>query len=302
MEQNKSYKSGIAALVGKTNVGKSTLLNSLIDEKVTIVSNRAQTTRNLIRAILTTEQSQIVFLDTPGIHYAVGELGKKMNKISRNTVTNVDVIILVLDLSTMPDEIDEGWFKRLIKLDKPLIFVCNKVDVGDQNVSYYKKIWKMLELKYESTKVSYWVNVSALKKRGLTELQEKINNIIPFGPKLFPEDVLTDYPIKLYISDVIREKLIIKLHKELPHSIAVWVDEYAKKDDIVNINAFIYVERHSQKGIVIGNKGNLIKQARLDAEYELNKTYQNKHNVTLKVKVEKNWRKNFWIMKKLGYS
>lgn len=302
MEQNNSYKSGIAALVGKTNVGKSTLLNSLIDEKVTIVSNRAQTTRNLIRAILTTEQSQIVFLDTPGIHYAVGELGKKMNKISRNTVTNVDVIILVLDLSTMPDEIDEGWFKRLIKLDKPLIFVCNKVDVGDQNVSYYKKIWKMLELKYESTKVSYWVNVSALKKRGLTELQEKINNIIPFGPKLFPEDVLTDYPIKLYISDVIREKLIIKLHKELPHSIAVWVDEYTKKDDIVNINAFIYVERHSQKGIVIGNKGNLIKQARLDAEYELNKTYQNKHNVTLKVKVEKNWRKNFWIMKKLGYS
>ena len=210
-----------------------------------------------------------------------------MNKISRNTVTNVDVIILVLDLSTMPDEIDEGWFKRLIKLDKPLIFVCNKVDVGDQNLFYYKKIWKMLELKYESSKACYWLNVSALKKSGLTELQEKINNIIPFGPKLFPEDVLTDYPIKLYISDVIREKLIIKLHKELPHSIAVWVDEYTKKDDIVNINAFIYVERHSQKGIVIGNKGNLIKQVRLDAEYELNKTYQAKHNVTLKVKVEK---------------
>ena len=172
MEQNKSYKSGIAALVGKTNVGKSTLLNSLIDEKVTIVSNRAQTI-NLIRAILTTEQSQIVFLDTYGIHYAVGELGKKMNKISRNTVTNVDVIILVLDLSTMPDEIDEGWFKRLIKLDKPLIFVCNKVDVGDQNLFCYKKIWKMLEFKYESSKACYWLNVSALKS-GLTELEKLI--------------------------------------------------------------------------------------------------------------------------------
>ena len=301
MEEKQLYKSGIAALVGKTNVGKSTLLNSLLEEKVTIVSNRAQTTRNLIRAIFTSDKSQIVFLDTPGIHYAVGELGKKMNKISRNTVNNVDVIILVLDLSTMPDEIDEGWFKRLIRLNKPLIFACNKSDIGVQKLCYYKKIWKTLELKYETSKLIHWLNISALKKCGLTELIEKIYDIIPYGPKLFPDNVLTDYPIKLYISDVIREKLIIKLEKELPHSIAVWVEEYTKKDNLIEINAFVYVERHSQKGIVIGNKGSLIKKVRLDTEHELNDIYQIKHNLILKVKVEKNWRKNFWIMKKLGY-
>ncbi len=299
--ENISFKSGIVALVGKTNAGKSTLLNSVLGEKVSIVSDRVQTTRNLIRAILTLENSQIVFLDTPGIHYSVGDMGKKMNKIARDTVKNVDVVILVLDSSLKPDEIDRGWFKRIKQLQKPIIFACNKTDISKKNIILFKNLWDELEINKNSKSDSHWVNISALKNNGLDKLNKKIIDLLPFGPKLFPDDVLTDYPIKLYISDIIREKLINKLHKELPHSIAVWVDNYNKKSNLVEINAFVYVERHSQKGIVIGNKGSLIKKVRTEVELELNEIYQSNHSLKLKVKVEKNWRKNFWIMKKLGY-
>jgi len=300
-EENISFKSGIVALVGKTNAGKSTLLNSILGEKVSIVSDRVQTTRNLIRAILNLENSQIVFLDTPGIHYGIGDMGAKMNKIAREIVKNVDAIILVIDSLLLPDDVDKGWFKRIKQLNKPLIIACNKTDVSTKNIILFKNLWDELEEENNKNK-SHWINISALKNNGLDKLTEKIIDLMPLGPKLFPEDVLTDYPIKLNISDIIREKLINKLHKELPHSIAVWVDEYNNTNDLIEINAFVYVERHSQKGIVIGNKGLLIKKVRIEAESELNEIYQKKHSLKLKVKVEKNWRKNFWIMKKLGYS
>ena len=224
-----------------------------------------------------------------------------MNKIARDTVKNVDAIMLVLDSSLIPDDIDRGWFKRIKQLQKPIIFACNKTDISEKNIILFKNLWDELEINENNKSDSHWVNISALKNNGLDKLNKKIIDLLPFGPKLFPDDVLTDYPIKLFISDIIREKLINKLHKELPHSIAVWVDNYNKKSNLVEINAFVYVERHSQKGIVIGNKGSIIKKVRTEVELELNEIYQSNHLLKLKVKVEKNWRKNFWIMKKLGY-
>jgi GTP-binding protein Era len=295
-------RAGIVAIVGRTNVGKSTLVNHLLGEKVSIVSDTVQTTRNLIRAILTEERGQVVFLDTPGVHKAQGDLGKNLNKAARSAVEGVDAILLVLDASSKPALEDDGWFRRISRDEAPCIIALNKCDRSPDRSADYKALWEEIKAEKESAKEPVWAAVSALKGDGMADLLGTLFENLPVSPPLFPDDILTDYPRKLNIADVIREKLFHRLHDELPHAIAVWVEDIVEEEKKWTVDASIYVERHSQKGIVIGEKGRLLKWVREQAEKELYEMYGVRFKVKLWVKVEKDWRKNFWILKKLGYA
>lgn len=301
MTTSDQQHSGIVAVVGRTNVGKSTLLNALLGEKVSIVSDTVQTTRNVIRAILTEERGQIVFLDTPGIHKAEGDLGKNLNKMARSAIGGADAVLLVLDASSKPWQEDEGWMRRLMKEQTPCVILLNKMDLGGGFAEQYKSIWRAVAREKNSSLQPLWIEGSALNDE-LPELSDALFGHMPVGPFLFPEDILTDYPRKLNISDVIREKYFDRLHSELPHCIAVWVESIEETPAKWTVQADVYVERHSQKGIVIGEKGRLLKSVQYEAEKELKEMYGVAVNVRLWVKVEKDWRKNFWILKKLGYA
>ena len=295
-------RAGIIAIVGRTNVGKSTLVNHLLGEKVSIVSDTVQTTRNLIRAILTEARGQLVFLDTPGVHKAKGDLGKNLNKTARSAVDGVDALLLVLDGSSKPELEDDGWLRRIARVEVPCIIVLNKNDRGHRFHEDYKALWTEIKAEKESSVEPIWLPASALQGEGMGDLLDTLFVHVPEGPALFPDDILTNYPRKLNISDVIREKLFHRLHDELPHAVAVWVEEIHEGEKKWEVEASIYVERHSQKGIVIGEKGRLLKWVRDQAEKELYEMYGVRFKLKLWVKVEKNWRKNFWILKKLGYA
>lgn len=295
-------RAGIVSVVGRTNVGKSTLVNHLLGEKVSIVTDTVQTTRNLIRAILTEERGQVVFLDTPGVHKAKGELGKNLNKAARSAVEGVDAILLVLDGSKKPALEDDGWFRRIAREEVPCIVALNKSDIHHDRSADYKTLWQEIKEEKESAQNPIWVSVSALHGDGMAALLDTLFGQMPPGPALFPEDILTDYPRKLNMADVIREKLFFRLHDELPHSVAVWIEEIDEQEKKWTVDATIYVERHSQKGIVIGEKGRLLKWVREQAEKELHEMYGVRFKLKLWVKVEKNWRRNFWMLKKFGYA
>lgn len=299
---NELGRAGIVSIVGRTNVGKSTLVNHLLGEKVSIVSDTVQTTRNLIRAILTEPRGQIVFLDTPGVHKATGELGKNLNKTARAAAEGVDAILLVVDGSRKPELEDDGWFRRLSKSDLPCLIALNKNDQHTDHSPDYKQLWQEIKAEKQSTQEPIWVSVSALHGDGMPALLDQLFETVPLGPPLFSDDILTDYPRKLNIGDVIREKLFHRLHDELPHAIAVWVEEIDEQENKWVVDATVYVERHSQKGIVIGEKGRLLKWVREQAEKELYEMYGVRFKLKLWVKVEKDWRKNFWMLKKFGYA
>jgi GTP-binding protein Era len=301
-KENENQRAGVVAVVGRTNVGKSTLLNALLGEKVSIVSDTVQTTRNVIRAILTEERGQIVFLDTPGVHRAEGELGKNLNKMARSSVSGADAVLLVLDASSKLWQEDDGWMRRLAAESTPCLIFLNKTDISTEYLAACKAQWKEVAAEKGSALQPVWIEGSALQDRGLPELTSALFTLIPEGPLLFPEEILTDYPRKLNMADVIREKYVERLHDELPHCLAVWVENIEETPDAWTIQADVYVERHSQKGIVIGEKGRLLKSVQYQAEKELTEMYGVRVKVRLWVKVEKNWRKNFWILRKLGYA
>ncbi len=295
-------RSGVVAVIGRTNVGKSTLLNALLGEKVSIVSDTVQTTRNVIRAIFTEERGQLVFLDTPGVHKAEGDFGRNLNKMARSSVGGADAILLVFDASRKPWQEDEGWMRRLMKDDTPCVLLFNKTDLGTGFIETYKALWVRVAEEKQSGLHPVWLEGSAVTGDGLSALTDRLFSVVPEGPHLFPEEILTDYPRKLNIGDVIREKLFDRLQDELPHCIAVWVETIDEKEKGWTVEADVYVERHSQKGIVIGAKGRLLKSVQYEAGKELNEMYGVPVKVKLWVKVEKNWRKNFWVLKKLGYA
>lgn len=296
---------GLVAVVGRANVGKSTLVNHLLGEKVSVVGPVAQTTRNVVRGILNDPRGQAVFLDTPGVHQAEHDLGRLMNRMARTAVEGVDVVLLVLDVSRVPAEEDEGWMRRLCRdefRDAILLFACNKIDAGGRHMDEYVKTWSGIAVEKRSARNPEWIRVSARTGQGAKELLDRLFELLPAGPALFPDNILTDYPRKLTIGDIIREKLIVRLRDEVPHHIAVWVEHIREKENGWDVEAFIYVNRHSQKGMVIGEKGRLLRAVRREAEKELSEIYEHPVRLDLWVKVEKDWIKNFWILKKLGYA
>ncbi len=301
METNRQ-KAGIAAIVGRTNVGKSTLVNRVMGEKVSIVSPVVQTTRNMIRAVLTDARGQLVLLDTPGVHRAESHLGSLMNRMARASLEGVDAVLLVMDASVPPREEDKGWMDRLARAATPCLFVLNKVDAGGRYEAAYRAYWDELVAAQADAVAPAWFAVSAQCGTGITELVQAAFDVMPVGEPLFDESLLTDYPVKLAIGDVVREKLALCLRDEVPHAIAVSVDAFDQRDDGCSVQATVYVNRSSQKGIVIGHKGRVLRKVKRQSELDLTTMFGVPVSVELWVKVEKNWQENYWVLRQLGYA
>lgn len=301
MNDGMSTRAGMVAVVGRANVGKSTLINRFLDEKVSIVSPVAQTTRNLIRGILTEPRGQIVFLDTPGVHRAQSDLGRVMNRVARKAVEGVDVVLLVVDASGPVRLEDDGWMRRLICGEEAVVVTLNKQDLEADTSTRFRDQWEILSGETEKPITPDWFSTSARDGCGVPELLDHLFTRMPIGPHLFPEDVLTDFPRKLTVADAVREQYFHVLQEELPHSVAVWIEDIDETSEGWNVHGIIYVQRHSQKGIVLGAKGRLLRRVRRAAEKTLAEMYGQPVSLQLWVKVEKNWTKNFWLLKKFGY-
>ena len=299
-------KAAIVGVVGRTNAGKSTLVNRMVGEKVTIVSPVEQTTRNTIRGIVEDPRGQLVLLDTPGLHKAVGPLGRLLNGMARASSAGTDILLVVFDGAHEPQLEDEGWMRRVAKerLEK-CVFALNKRDRSPFYETMFKDLWK--EVSTGTTDVSpvafepTWVACCGIRKDGCDALLDALYDLAEPGPALFPEDIVTDYPRKLAIADVVREKLIQRLHDEVPHEVGVLVDDIDERDGRWNVAATIYVNRPSQKGIVIGQRGCNLKAVRMSAVPELSDMFGVKVNVELWVKVEPNWMKNNRLLAEMGY-
>lgn len=294
----------MVAVVGAANAGKSSLINRLTGEKISIVSPVAQTTRNVVRAILTEERGQVVFLDTPGVHKTgKKQLNQHMNKMARGSTEGVDVVMLVMDRAEKPALEVDGWMRRLAQESEvKLLFLLNKCDREDRSGQAFRQMWNEVTAEVENPPQPHWLEVSAKNGQSVDELRDWLMEAMPPGPLLFPEDMVSDFPRKLAIGDFIREKYLMRLRQELPHSIAVWVESLVETENKWKIEAHVLVRQNSQKGMVIGNKGRVLKAVRGEAATELHEIYGVRIDLTLIVKVEKDWDKNFWILRKLGYA
>ena len=299
-------KAAIVGVVGRTNAGKSTLVNRMVGEKVTIVSPVEQTTRNTIRGIVEDPRGQLVLLDTPGLHKAVGPLGKLLNGMARASSAGTDILLVVFDGAHEPQLEDEGWMRRVAK-ERPekCVFALNKRDRSPFYETMFRDLWK--EVSAGTTGVPpaafepTWVACCGIRKDGCDALLDALYGLAEPGPALFPDDIVTDYPRKLAIADVVREKLIQRLHDEVPHEVGVLVDDLDERDGSWNVAVTIYVNRPSQKGIVIGQRGCNLKAVRMSAGPELSDMFGVKVNVELWVKVEPNWMKNNRLLAEMGY-
>ena len=293
-------KSGFVALIGRPNVGKSTLMNTLIGQKIAITSNKPQTTRNRIQTVFTDERGQIVFLDTPGIHKAKNKLGEYMVKVSTRTLRDVDLVLWLVEPGTFIGEGDEHIFEILSNVEVPVILAVNKVDSLKQKDDILGVIAKY------SSKMNFAdiVPVSALKGTNTDELLKVIFKYLSEGPMYYDEDTVTDQPIKQIASELIREKALKFLQDEIPHGIAVEIDtwSYRKGGGMVDIEAAIVCEKDSHKGIIIGKGGGMLKKIGSAARKDIENLLECKVNLKLWVKVRPKWRDSDVQMKNFGYN
>ena len=294
---------GMVAVVGRTNAGKSTLVNRIIGEKISIVSPVVQTTRNVVRGVLTDARGQLVLIDTPGLHKSQSSLCTLMNKHARAAAEGVDVILLVVDGSKEPRLEDEGWMRRLFFSEVPCIIALNKSDEGVL-LEAYQACWEALRAENaEAPKHEpIWQAVSAKTGEDVEALETVLFGQLPPGPMLFDAETLSDYPQKLAVADVIREKFFLTLRDELPHSVGVKVEaiEPLPAGGFV-VRATVYVQRYNHKGIVIGPKGRGLRSVRRMAETDLVKLFEQPVTLDMWIKVEKNWDQNFFLLKQMGY-
>ena len=293
-------KSGFVALIGRPNVGKSTLMNTLIGQKIAITSNKPQTTRNRIQTVFTDERGQIVFLDTPGIHKAKNKLGEYMVKVSTRTLRDVDMVLWLVEPSTFIGEGDEHIFEILSSVNIPVILAINKMDSLKQKED-------MLEViaKYSSRmQFAEVVPVSALKGTNTDKLLDIIFKYLSEGPMYYDEDTVTDQPIKQIAAELIREKALRFLQEEIPHGIAVEIDTFNYRDsgDMVDIEAAIVCEKDSHKGIIIGKGGSMLKRIGTAARKDIEGLSESRVNLKLWVKVRPKWRDSDVQMKNFGYN
>ncbi len=292
-----NFKSGFVSIIGRPNVGKSTLLNNFLGMKLAIVSPRAQTTRNRIQGIYTTETEQIIFIDTPGIHKPKNELGNVMNEFAYSALDGTDLILMLVDASCEIGEGDKYIIEQLSKVKIPVILVLNKVDlVTDQvvlmnNINSYKDAYNF----------AGGITLSATEGFNIDKLKDMIVERLEVGPMYYPEDQVLDLPERFVVAEIIREKVLLKTKEEIPHSVAVTIESFKEKSKMIEINATIIVERSSQKMIVIGKGGQMIKSIGTDARRDIVKFLNQKVYLELFVKVEENWRNNKKYLKEFGY-
>ena len=294
---SEQFKAGFATLIGRPNVGKSTLMNHLIGQKIAITSNKPQTTRNRIQTVYTSEEGQIVFLDTPGIHKAKNKLGDYMVGVAQKTLSEVDVILWLVEPTNYIGAGEQYIIEQLKKTKTPKILVINKVDAVKKNeilgfIDTYRK-----ELDFDEI-----VPVSALKGTNTDTLLECIFKYLPYGEAFYDEDTITDQPMRQIVAELIREKALRLLSDEIPHGIAVSIDAMKYRDHIVDIDATIVCERDSHKGIIIGKQGSMLKKIGMQARPDIEDLVEMQVNLQLWVKVKKDWRDSDFLMKNFGYN
>ena len=293
---NETYKSGFAALIGRPNVGKSTLMNCLIGQKIAITSRKPQTTRNRIQTVYTSDEGQIVFVDTPGIHKAKNKLGDYMVNVAEHSLREVDVILWLVEPTDYIGAGEQHIIEQLKKVKTPVILVINKIDTVKKEelfgyIDAYRKELDFAEI----------VPVSALKKDNTDVLIQQIMKYLPYGPAFYDEDTITDQPTRQIVAELIREKVLRSIDEEIPHGVAVMIEsmKYGKK--IVDIDATIICERDSHKGIIIGKGGSMLKKIGSMARPEIEDLLEQHVNLQLWVKVKKDWRDSDFLIKNFGY-
>lgn len=296
--QNKNFKSGFVSIIGRPNVGKSTLLNAILKEKIAIVTPKAQTTRNRIQGIYTTDNEQIIFIDTPGIHKAHNELGNIMNDFALKSITGIDLILYLIDVNVPLGTGDRFIIDALRESKVPTILVANKVD-KEQDTN---KIVENIETYKEYGNFIGGITISATEGFNVYKLLEMVVSNLEYGPMYYPEDQLIDQPERFVVCELIREKVLLNTSEEIPHSVAVTIDRFKESDKIIDIHATIVVERLSQKKIIIGAKGAMIKEIGTEARKDIKNFLGLPVYLELFVKVEDNWRNKKYQLKEFGYN
>lgn len=290
------YKSGFISIIGRPNAGKSTLLNAIMQDKLAIVTDTAQTTRNNIQGIITREDTQYIFIDTPGIHKPQHQLGTSLNKSAYSAIAEADLFYYVVDASVPFGGGDAYMLERIREANKTCFLILNKVDkVAKEDMPGIIMEWND---RFEFAEI---FPLSAQKRIDYEDLLTTTRTYLPEGPQYYPEDMHGDKDELFYIQEIIREKVILKTKEEVPHSIAVKVEKCEDTDTLVDIAAVVIVERDSQKGILIGKQGDMIRSIRLAAQKELKVRYQKKVNLELFVRVEKSWRSKLSKIEQFGY-
>lgn len=293
----KDFKSGFVAVVGRPNVGKSTLINALIGDKIVIVSDKAQTTRNRIICVYTDEQKQIVFMDTPGIHKPKHKLGEFMVTAAVDSLKEVEAVLFLVAANEKRGPGDNFIIEQLQKVKVPVFLCINKIDTLTK-----EELLKVIVSYQEAYPFEGIIPISAKEKENLEVVLSELEDTLPEGPQYFPEDMITDQPERLLISDIVREKILLATRDEVPHSIAVDVDEMKTRDDgTTYVRATVYVERDSQKGIIIGKKGAMLKELGAQSRADIQKLLGTKVFLDLWVKVKKDWRNKSGMLSELGY-
>ena len=328
---------GVAAVVGRTNAGKSTLVNRLVGEKVSIVSPVEQTTRSSVRGVLTEPRGQIALVDTPGLHKSRSLLGAEMNKRARAATGGADAVLLVVDASRAPQLEDEGWMRRLARSEAPVVVFLNKTDAKDRSAEF-RALWDRVAAEDEAREAEaavaqasreadpaakpippwkrkgrarrapaplarpVWLRGSAKTGAGVDALLDALFAAMPSGPLLFDGDTVSDHPRRVAVADIVREKLYGPLHDELPHEVGVLVDEIVERPGApVEVRGTVYVNRPGQKGIVLGEKGRTLRAATRAAEKALAEYFGAPARLSLWIRVEPGWNENFFLLRKLGY-
>lgn len=289
------HKSGFVNIVGNPNVGKSTLMNILVGEKISIITSKAQTTRHRILGIVNTDDYQIVYSDTPGVLRPNYKLQESMLNFSESALGDADVLLYVTDVIEKTSK-NEEFLHKVQKIDAPVLLLINKIDrTNQQDLEKLVEEWKTLLPKAEI------YPISALNKFNIDIIKHRIQELIPESPPYFEKDALTDRPARFFVTEIIREKILLYYQKEIPYSVEVVVEEFKEEKDIINIRTLIIVERDSQKGIIIGNKGAALKKVGAMARKDIEKFFEKKVFLQIFVKVEKDWRSRDNLLRAFGY-
>jgi GTPase len=296
MEMKKAFRSGFVSIIGRPNVGKSTLLNALVGEKISIVSEKPQTTRNRVTGILTLPDAQVIFLDTPGLHRPKGRLNEYMVKVAKDACAEVDIVLFMAEADKNPGEAEEEIIEFLKGLKTKVFLVINKIDLVQKDtllplINKYSSIYNFAEI----------IPVSSLKEKNLPELKMTIIDYLPEGPQYYPEDEMTEQPERFIAAEIIREKIFRMTKDEVPYSTAVLVEEMKEHGDKIYTRADIYVEKDSHKGIIIGANGQMLKKIGQAARKDIERLLGSEIYLELWVKVKKDWREKPGALREMGY-
>ena len=292
-----SFKAGFVSVIGRPNVGKSTLLNALTGEKIAIMSNKPQTTRNTIRGVVTNNECQLVLIDTPGIHNPKTKLGQYMVNVASDSMREVDLILFMVEANAKSTTANEQIIETLKGIKTPVFLIINKIDTISKD-----KLFSIIDAYSKMMDFKSIIPISALNNDGTAIILKEALKFIPEGDKMFPDDTLTDQPEKVIVAEMIREKILLNLDDEIPHGVGVEIMSFKEREDgLINIQATIYCEKSSHKGIIIGKQGAMLKKIGSAARFEIERLLYTKVFLELWVKVKPDWRNNDSMLRELGY-